>query len=129
MAANGLKRLCILFLTVWMFFRGKVTSQHLISLVNSMSENAAENPYIVRGLETIKRDLDHQSFYANLQKEAPIVIPDVVTLAFVLETLTSSMVNNWKFLRVCYEIWSDLLRPHKVPKLAKLALKVYYYNV
>ena len=31
-------------------------------------------------------------------------MPDVVTYAFVLETLNMEMINDWKFLEVYYEV-------------------------
>ena len=75
-------------------------------LVNKMAENAGNNPYIVTALESFQ-DQNFPNLAAKLQDEGNVVIPNVVTLAFVLETLTSTMKDNWRFLRVFQEILSE----------------------
>ena len=67
-----------------------------------MAENAENNPYIVRALESFQNQ-NFSNLAAKLQEEGDVVIPNVVTLAFafVLETLTYTMKDNWRFLRVC----------------------------
>ena len=75
-------------------------------LVNKMAENAGNNPYIVTALESFQ-DQNFPNLAAKLQEEGNVVIPNVVTLAFVLETLTSTMKDNWRFLRVFQEILSE----------------------
>ena len=72
-----------------------------------MADNASKNPYIIRALETIRQNTNFSDLQSKLNKEGAIVIPNVVTLAFVLERLTSAMKDNWRFLRVCNEIWSE----------------------
>merc|ERR1712241_1602848 len=98
-----------------MFPRGHVTSQDLMVLVNKMAENAGNNPYIVTALESFQ-DQNFPNLAAKLQDEGNVVIPNVVTLAFVLETLTSTMKDNWRFLRVCQKIWSE---HDSIPKIIR----------
>ena len=84
-------------------------------LVNKMAENAGNNPYIVTALESFQ-DQNFPNLAAKLQEEGNVVIPNVVTLAFVLETLTSTMKDNWRFLRVCQKIWSE---HDSIPKIIR----------
>ena len=35
------------------------------------------------------------------------MIPTAVTLAYVLEKMTQTMSENWRFLKVCNHIWSQ----------------------
>ena len=87
------------------FLRDNVTNQTLVQLVNQMAENAAKNPYIVRALETLKYR-NFPALQTKLRQEGKEVIPTVVTLAFVLEKITSAMKHNWRFLKLCNKIWS-----------------------
>ena len=88
-------------------FRGTVTSQDLKQLVNDMADNASKNPYIVRALETIHQNANYSNLQSKLREEGAVVIPNAVTLAFVLERMTSAMNENWRFLKVCKDIWSE----------------------
>ena len=72
-----------------------------------MADNASKNPYIVRALETIRENANFSDLQSKLNEEGASVIPNVVTLAFVLERMTSAMEENWRFLKVCNEIWSE----------------------
>lgn len=72
-----------------------------------MADNASKNPYIVRALETIRENANFSDIQSKLNKEGAVVIPNVATLAFVLERMTSAMKENWRFLRVCNDIWSE----------------------
>ena len=78
-----------------------------------MAENAVKNPYIVRALETLKYR-NFPALQTKLRLEGKEVIPTVVTLAFVLEKITSAMKHNWRFLRLCNKIWS---RYDNLPKI------------
>ena len=40
-------------------------------------------------------------------QKARFVIPKVVTLAFVLEKMTSTMKDDWRFVKTCNEIWKE----------------------
>ena len=83
-----------------------------------MAENAAKNPYIVRALETLENK-NFPKLQSKLRQEGKAVIPTVVTLAFVLEKITSAMKHNWRFLKLCNKIWS---RYDDLPKMVKTAL-------
>ena len=72
-----------------------------------MADNASKNPYIVRALDTIQEKANYSDLQSKLKEEGAVVIPNVVTLAFVLERMTSAMKKNWRFLKVCNEIWSE----------------------
>ena len=100
------------------FLRDNVTNQTLVQLVNQMAENAAKNPYIVRALETLKYR-NFPALQTKLRQEGKEVIPTVVTLAFVLEKITSAMKHNWRFLRLCIKIWSKY---DTLPKMVGSAL-------
>ena len=78
-----------------------------------MADNASKNPYIVRALDTIQEKANYSDLQSKLKEEGAVVIPNVVTLAFVLERMTSAMKENWRFLKVCNEIWSDYDNPKK----------------
>ena len=93
--------------------RGNVTSQDLKQLVNNMAENASKNPYIVRALENIQQNANLSNLQSKLKEEGAVVIQNVVTLAFVLEQITSTMIENWRFFKVCNEIWSEYDNPPK----------------
>jgi len=86
--------------------RNNITSQDLILLVNNMAENANKNPYIRNALEILK-DGNYQKLERKLKEEGKTVIVDTITLAVVLEKLTSAMKENWRFSRVCYSIWLE----------------------
>ena len=45
------------------------------------------------------------------------MIPTAVTLAFVLEKITLAMKQNWKFQRLCSEIWAKYDNPSKVASI------------
>ena len=94
----------VLFYEIY-FLRDNVTNQTLVQLVNQMAENAAKNPYIVRALETLKYR-NFPALQTKLRQEGKEVIPTVVTLAFVLEKISSAMKHNWRFLKLCNKIWS-----------------------
>ena len=79
-----------------------------------MADNASKNPYIVRALDTIQEKANYSDLQSKLKEEGAVVIPNVVTLAFVLERMTSAMKENWRFLKVCNEIWSEYDNPPKV---------------
>ena len=53
---------------------GNVTSQDLIVLVDKMAENAENNPYIVRVLESFQNQ-NFSNLAAKLQEEGDVVIP------------------------------------------------------
>ena len=72
-----------------------------------MADNASKNAYIVKALETIQQKANFSDLQSKLKKEGTVVIPNVVTLAFVLDRMTSAMKENWRFLKVCNEIWSE----------------------
>ena len=93
-----------------------MTNQTLVQLVNQMAENAAKNPYIVRALETLKYR-NFPALQTKLRQEGKEVIPTVVTLAFVLEKITSAMKHNWRFLKLCNKIWSKY---DNLPKIAAI---------
>ena len=78
-----------------------------------MADNASKNPYIVRALDTIQQNANYSDLQSKLKEEGSIVIPNVVTLAFVLERMTLAMKENWRFLRVCNEIWLKYDHPSK----------------
>ena len=86
--------------------RDNITSQNLMKLVNDMAEYASKNPYIMRALETLQNG-NYPVFQAKLKEEGSVVITNAVTLAFVLEKMVLTMKNNWRFLKVCNEIWSE----------------------
>ena len=86
--------------------RDNVTSQDLMLLVDQMAENAARNPYIIKALETLKNG-NYPTLLTKLEEEGEVVIPTAVTLAYVLEKMTQTMKQNWKFLKVCNHIWSQ----------------------
>ena len=65
-----------------------------MQLVNDMAENASKNPYIMRALETLQNG-NYPVFQAKLEEEGAVVIPNAVTLAFVLEKMVSTMKNNF----------------------------------
>ena len=77
-----------------------------MTLVNDMAENASKNPYLFNALDSLKNG-NYPNLKLKLMQEGNIVIPHVVTLAFVLEKMTSTMNENWGFLRVCNEIWLE----------------------
>ena len=77
------------------FLRVNVTNQALVHLVHQMAENAARNPYILRALETLEKR-NFPKLQTKLRQEGRVVIPTVVTLAFVLEKITSAMKHNWR---------------------------------
>ena len=87
-------------------FPTSVTSLDLMQLVDDMAENASNNPYILRALDTLK-DGNYPTLQRKLLQEGKEVIPNVVTLAFVLEKMTATMKQDLRFLEVCKEIWSD----------------------
>ena len=72
-----------------------------------MADKASENAYIVKALETIQQKANFSDLQSKLKKEGTVVIPNVVTLAFVLDRMTSAMKENWRFLKVCKDIWSE----------------------
>ena len=86
--------------------RDNVTSQDLMLLVDQMAENAANNPYLYKALETLKNG-NYPTLLTKLEEEGEVVIPTAVTLAYVLEKMTQTMKQNWKFLKVCNHIWSQ----------------------
>ena len=95
-----------------------MTSYSLVQLVNQMAENAARNPYIVRALETLEKR-KFPRLGTKLRQEGRVVIPNVVTLAFVLEKITSAMKHDMSLLKICHTIWS---RYDNLPKLVRISL-------
>ena len=95
-----------------------MTNETLVRLVNQMAENAAKNPYIVRALETLEQR-NFPRLQTVLRQEGRAVIPTVVTLAFVLEKITSAMKHNWRFVRLCRKIWAQY---DNLPKVVRIAL-------
>ena len=93
-----------------------MTNQTLVQLVNQMAENAARNPYILRALETLEKR-NFPTLQTKLRQEGKEVIPTVITLAFVLEKITSAMKHNWRFLKLCNKIWS---RYNNLPKVLSI---------
>ena len=83
-----------------------MTSLDLMRLVDDIAENASKNPYIVKASETFQNG-NYPNLQRKLVQEGRVVIPNVVTLAFVLEKMTKTMKRNWKFVKVCSEIWSE----------------------
>ena len=83
-----------------------------------MGENASKNVYILRALEKLQNN-SYPIFLNKLEQEGPVVLPNVITLAFVLEKITSTMSQNWRFLKVCNEIWSEY---DNLPKLVTYTL-------
>ena len=77
-----------------------------MNLVNEMAENASKNPYLFNALESFKNG-NYPNLKTKLIQEGSIVIPRVITFAFVLEKMTSTMLQNWRFLKVCNEIWLE----------------------
>ena len=90
-----------------------MTNQTLVQLVNQMAENAARNPYILRALETLEKR-NFPTLQTKLRQEGREVIPKVVTLAFVLEKITSAIKQNWRILELCNKIWSRYDNLHKI---------------
>ena len=66
-----------------------------------MGENASKNVYILRALEKLQNN-SYPIFLNKLEQEGSVVLPNVITLAFVLEKITSTMSQNWRFLKVSY---------------------------
>ena len=89
-----------------------------MQLVNKMGENASKNVYILRALEKLQNN-SYPIFLNKLEQEGSVVLPNVITLAFVLEKITSTMSQNWRFLKVCNEIWSEY---DNLPKLVTYTL-------
>ena len=96
----------ILYNIYFSVLRDKVTNQDLMNLVNEMAENASKNPYLFNALESFKNG-NYPNLKTKLMQEGSIVIPRVITFAFVLEKMTSTMLENWRFLKVCNEIWLE----------------------
>jgi len=89
-----------------------------MQLVDEMAENASKNPYIVRALETFQNG-NYSKLQRKLLEEGEVVIPNVVTLAFVLEKMTATMKQNWRFVKVCKEIWKEY---DSLPKIMSFTL-------
>ena len=107
----------VLFYEIY-FLRDNVTNQTLVQLVNQMAENAIKNPYIVGALKTIETR-NFPTLQAKLRQEGKAVIPKVITLAFVLEKITTAMKHNWRFVRLCRKIWAQY---DNFPKVVRIAL-------
>ena len=99
-----------------------LTSQDLVLLVNKMAENAEKNPYVRNALEVLQQG-SYQKLERKLKEEGETVVINVVTLAMVLDKLTTVMKEDWIFLKVCNKIWSD-----NIPKILS-ATKDYPFEV
>ena len=94
-----------------------ITSQDLMNLVTNMAENASKNPYLKRALEFL-HDGNYPKLQRQLMQKARYVIPEVVTLAFVLEKMTSTMKDDWRFVKTCNEIWKEYDNFGKIFKIS-----------
>ena len=57
-------------------------------------------------METLKNG-NYPTLLTKLEEEGEVVIPTAVTLAYVLEKMTQTMKQNWRFTKVCNQIWSQ----------------------
>ena len=83
-----------------------------------MAENAHRNPYVLRALERLRYG-NFDRLERKLEEEGQVVIPNVVTLAFVLEKITSNMIADWRFLKLCNRIWAAHDNVNKIIKSSR----------
>ena len=88
----------------------------LVKLVESIAENAGKNKYLHNFLQEVQLS-DANTLFEYVKLEGSIVLPKVVTYAYVLENLNQKMIKDWKFLETCFKVWSPFLA--EVRKLAK----------
>ena len=66
-----------------------------------MADNALKNPYIVAFINQLK-PTDYPKIKYHIEREGQRVVPDVITLALVLENLTKLWLNDWKLFYACH---------------------------
>ena len=71
----------------------------------------------MRALESL-HDGNYPKLQRQLMQKARFVIPKVVTLAFVLEKMTSTMKDDWRFVKTCNEIWKEYDNFGKIFKIS-----------
>jgi len=86
--------------------RNNITFEDLVFLVDKMAENAEKNVYLMNALEVLQEG-NYQKLKRKLKEEGNTVIVNSMTLAMVLEKLTTEMKENWRFLKVCNSIWLE----------------------
>ena len=73
-------------------------------LVDSMAENASENPYVHEFLTRAQGE-DFPELYAKLQKQGAEMIPGFAAYAMTLQRLTVAMREDHEVSSACEKIW------------------------
>ena len=88
----------------WLLPENNISAEDLTTLVDAMAENAAKNPYLLEALKFLSQG-SYPNIYNKIKEEGFEVIPDVISLAMVLERLTVVLSEDWKLFEVCHDIW------------------------
>jgi len=81
-----------------------VTKEDLMELVGQIAANAEKNPYLVEAIRQVKTSR-YPQLSNHWEREGGRVIPDVITLAMVLEKLTSESTKDWRVVEACQSVW------------------------
>merc|ERR1712029_768179 len=81
-----------------------VTKEDLMELVRQIAANAEKNPYLVEAILQVKTS-SYPQLSNHWEREGGRVIPDVITLAMVLEKLTSESTKDWRVVEACQSVW------------------------
>ena len=88
----------------WLLPENNISAEDLTKLVDAMAENAAKNPYLIEALKFLSQG-SYPNIYNKIKEEGCEVIPDVISLAMVLERLTVVLSEDWRLFEVCHDIW------------------------
>ena len=82
--------------------------ESLTKLVDEMAGNAARNLYLHKFLSEFQLS-DAKELLEYIKLEGSVILPKVVTYAYVLENLNLEMLKDWTFLETCHQVWSPFL--------------------
>jgi hypothetical protein len=110
-------------------FPQDLTLEDFDGLIDTMAENAGQNPYIHAFL-TAAHEKGFPELYAKLKKEGGEFIPGFVAYAMVLQQLTVASRDDFEVAKACEEIWKKNRESYGSP-LANIGFSgaVKYHSV
>ncbi|MFW7377843.1 MAG: hypothetical protein ACOH5I_03405 [Oligoflexus sp.] len=87
--------------------------------IDQIFEISLSNPNLLHFFE--KCEHKHFNFLRHkLETEGAQVLPDVISLALVLDRLTQAMHDNWHVLQLCFDIWKKMRSEEHFGRFMKL---------
>jgi hypothetical protein len=85
-------------------FPEDLTLEDFNGLIDTMAENAGENPY-VHAFLSAAHEQGFPELYAKLKKEGSEFMPGFVAYAMVLQQLTVASRDDFEVAKACEEVW------------------------